>query len=1774
MRSRSLYTALFALLCVAIVAALPGAERSRAAGSTPIYQDPSYTPAERAADLVARMTPQQRATELTSSQAPAIPALGVSVYGWWNEALHGVSRESTAASGNAVTLTNTTSYPIDQSLGSSWDPGLVYRVATSISDEAREVVRSNKLDLDFYSPTMNLQHDPRWGRNDESYGEDPLLTGTIVSQFVDGLEGKDQSGNLLPSANGYYKAIATIKHYDANNSEVNRRSGSADMDDRTLREYYTEAFRYITQNAHEGSVMSSYNSVNGVPTAASTYLMDTLLRQTFGFTGYVTSDCDAIAGITSQHHWQPAGFPHPLTGIEALAFSLTAGEDLECNAGFTGSNTYKSNLINALDMAITTPEGVATVNDLDVAATRLFTTRMELGEFDPDSNVPWVTQARAAVPQGTWVNNNTNNAITETPARLALAREAADKSLVLLKNQTTTLKDGSTGKLLPIHVPATGAFKVLVIGAFGNNSNFYLGGYSSTQGAAGQAKEVTPYNGLKAAIQTINPSATVDFLRGFTGTSNTASALTTIDPAAVAAAANYDYVVVYTGTDSGTATEDRDRTAITLPAAQDSLISQVAAQNPNTISVMETIGPMDISAWEPAVSSIVWSSYNGMRKGEALADVLLGAYNPTGRTDGIWYQNVGQIPPITSYAIRPVGATGRTYMYYNGPLTYPFGYGLSYSSFSFSNLQIDNHALDANDTVHVSADVTNTSTVAGTDVVELYVNTPDADPSLQRPIKRLEGFQQVSLDPGETKTITFALKVPSLAFYDDTAGKWTVDNGRYGIQISTSSADSDIQLQDFVSVTGTLAPVPSVVTAKPTMPGDDARGISERVDFPENSIINPDLTVAMNDDTLYGFIQTGSSKPFPAGMTFSYSSDHTDVAYVDGDGVIHTLGNGAATITATATYAGVSKSTQFVVRVLSDASDLNVNGKPVAGFNPDVLNYDVIVPDHVLAVPQVTADAPSDATVSVTQATAIPGTATATVTGPDGLTATYTVNFARSAKSDDFESPTLGSQWSWVREDPAKWSLTANPGSMTITPETGDLTTTTNTAHNLLLQPALGDWTIESKLTFSIKPGTNFQQGGIIAYQNDDNYLKVDWEKQSANTQFRVILEDSRTGVAVNQVLASPVADAIVPSSNTVWFRMAKTGQIYSIFYSVDGTTFVPLWTTGATLVNPRVGLFSTNGSGTSTNLSVAFDYFHVTNVSGVTTAPPVTTAIVSPDAVNGWYTSNPTVTLSAADSTGYGIESTQYRIDDDDTWQTYTGPFQVTGDGIHTVDFFSTDNAGDVEETQTLNIQIDTTAPVVTVAPDRSPDHNGWYTAPVTMTATGDDGPGGSGIASCDPPLTYSGPDTATAGPITLSCVDVAGNSSSGQSPAFEYDATAPVVTTSPDLIVEATGPAGAAVNYDPATAVDSLDGPETATCAPASGSTFPLGHTSVLCSASDAAGNLGTASFDVYVPDTTAPQVTVPDNMIVEATGPSGAVVTYPDATAVDLVDGPRPATCTPASGSTFPLGQTTVTCSATDTAGNTGSSTFQVLVRDTTAPVVQPHADIVANATEAGGTHVTFTVTAQDVVDGTLTPTCAPASGSLFPSGHTTVVCSATDAHGNTGSTTFDVYVKDAATQMKAVLDQLNALLPDGGHGFFFFFPRRDGFETLRDAIHRLNDSLRSANWVDGNHLQTIRGSRVFADDAEAVQDLQSALKSRRPPFPVTTLPGLISQLVAADRLLAVVAISDATTAGGDTRQLAQARSELAKGDALATSRPDAAVDHYGNAWQDAQNARRRH
>jgi beta-glucosidase len=897
-----------AALCCAVVTNAPAASANAPArtAATPIYLDPHYLPAERAADLVSRLTLAQKAEQMNSSSAPAIPELGVAAWGWWNEAAHGVARQQTNTGANPPILTNTTSYPVDLSLGSTWNPGLVHEEAGRISDEARDVAPDNTQDLDFYSPTVNLARDPRWGRNDETWSEDPTLTGALAGQFVNGLQGQDENGRLPASAHGYLKAIATIKHFAANNSEYNRRTGSSDMDERTLREYYTAQFRDLIQTSGPGSIMSSYNEVNGVPAAANVHLIDTLARQTFGFGGYFTSDCDAVYEIQAGHHWQPPGAPAPLDQYGRTAYANAAGEDLDCDQGYHDGYNYGNTIPTAIANHIPTQTDVYNEGDVDVSLVRLFTARIQTGEFDAEDSVPWVRQARARLAPGTWTNSDANQAVTETPDRLALDQRVADESLVLLKNAPVS---GAKSALLPLKVPSSGSYRVAVMGAYANPSALYLGGYSSIQGNAGVAKEVNAYQGVKTAVQAIDHDAVVDYYPGVTG-----DKLQTVDPASVAAAKNYDAVIVVAGTDANTAAEDSDRTTLALPGAQSSLISQVAAQNPRTVAYLETMGEVDTSGFQAQVPALLWSSYNGQRQGAALADVLLGAKNPSGRLPFSWYRGLDQLPPIGDYAIRPTaGSQGRTYMYFTGDVTYPFGYGLSYSDFTYSNLTVDQNTADANATLHVTADVTNHGSRAGATVPQLYVGTPFEPASAQRPIKRLLAFQKVTVAPHHTARVSFTVPVPKFAFYDEAAKRYTVDPGTYDLQLGTSSAA--IAARASVRVGGTLRPTPSVVTAKPVEPGDAAQGVAQRVTFAPNTTVDPQLTVSMADESIAGYITKGASVPLPKGLTVTYRSDHPQVVGVEQDGTIRTAGAGVATVTATVHYNGRSASTTFVVHV-------------------------------------------------------------------------------------------------------------------------------------------------------------------------------------------------------------------------------------------------------------------------------------------------------------------------------------------------------------------------------------------------------------------------------------------------------------------------------------------------------------------------------------------------------------------------------------------------------------------------------------------------------------------------------------------------------------------------------------------------------------------------------------------------------------------------------------------------------------------------------------------
>lgn len=904
-RRRPLLLATALGLCIACAGA-----NASATAAAPVYRDPSYAPAERAADLVSRMTVQEKAQQLTSSRAPAIPRLGVKAYGWWNEAIHGVSREQTEDGAAPADLVNTTSYPVSLSMGSTWDPELVHEVADQVSDEAREVVRDNRYDLNFYSPTINLGRDPRWGRNDETYGEDPKLTAALATQYINGMEGRGRDGEPRPDSGGYLKTSTTIKHFAANNSEYNRTTGSSDMDERTLREYYAKPFEQVLEQTRPASIMTAYNRVNNVPATASTHLIDTLARKTFGFRGFLTTDCDSAREMQHGHHWQPPGHDDPVGPVERNAYANAAGVDLNCNQGLHDEHHYGNTLPTAVELGTPTANGTYTEDFLDASLVRLFTNRIRLGEFDDDANNPWVQQARERVPRGSWENSEANKAVTQTGERLDLARRAGSEALVLLKNGST-----SAGKqLLPLDVPRSGPFRVAVIGDYAAPEQMYLGGYSSEQGPSGRANSVNGLEGVKQAIERINPQATVDFLPG-TDPKDPARA----NAESIRKAADYDTAVVYAGTDDDHAEEEKDRATLQLPEPQTELIEGVAHRNPNTAVYLETVGAVDVTRFADDVPAILWSSYNGQRKGQALADVLTGEHNPSGHLPFTWYRGDAQLGRLGDYDIRPhQGHPGSTYQYFRGEPSYPFGHGLSYSDFDYGELRLDRDHIDADGTATARATITNRSDTAGSDVVQLYSSSLQRAGGSQqrsgndpRPDKRLAAFQKVRLEPGESREVTFRVPARDLAFFDEQHDRYAVDDA-YRLQLAGSS--TDVADERRLNVTGELVPKPQSVAVTPQATGDPGDSNASRVMYEPGTDIDPRLTVAMSDGTRRGYDAEGTAAQLPPGMRISYESNRPEVVRVDQAGV-HAGSAGVATVTATVEYRGRTQQTSFTVRV-------------------------------------------------------------------------------------------------------------------------------------------------------------------------------------------------------------------------------------------------------------------------------------------------------------------------------------------------------------------------------------------------------------------------------------------------------------------------------------------------------------------------------------------------------------------------------------------------------------------------------------------------------------------------------------------------------------------------------------------------------------------------------------------------------------------------------------------------------------------------------------------
>lgn len=1137
----------------------------------PIFEDTSYSFEERAADLIARMSVAQKGSQLISQGSSAIAATqlgggalnvpatkGVSQYTWWSEALHGYS--------NGTGASNATSYPQSLTAGSTWNPELYYREAAQISDEIRERTSTNSLgnaiNLTFYSPTVNMERDPRWGRNEESYSEDVYLDSKMGTQFVLGMEGKKQDGTLI-DPNGYYKLVSTVKHYTANNSEHNRLNGGATTDLRALREYYTAPYRNIIRNAGVSSVMTAYSTVNGEPCTYSSYLMDTLLRQTFGFDGYITSDCDATSSVYRQNYKDPYTNATP-TAVEQYSIALAHGDDLECNGGYDSNrnnNSYKTLAESMVSQGVTTDMGKFTENTIDVALERLMTARIKTGEFDDNLALTAAATARKTA-------YGSASGANQTADRLAIAEQVAEEGVVLLKN---------SGSVLPLAIPASGTYNVVIVGSW--QTNMYLGLYSTSV----STNTINIQKGITDAIKAKDADATVTYI-----TSNT---LTDANKTAISAA---DAVIVVAGTSSSYSAEDVDRTTNALPDNQAALISTVGKLNPKTVAIMETCGPMQVNTFENDVAAILWSSFGGIHKGVGFGKVITGEVNPSGKLTATWYQNVSNsgtsdIPGIDNYNLyHNATDSGRTYMYYQGetPVSYPFGYGLSYSTFAYSNLKLDADSYTADGTITATFDVQNTGTVAGKEIAELYIAQPDAAADLNRPIRRLEGFEKVELAAGGKKTLTMKVKIADLAFFNADQDKYVVDTGRYQVMVGGSSATSALTNTADLTVTGTLTAVPSVLTAKPNQTGDTAKGIEQRVIFDKGVTVDPQLTVAMNDESLYGHIIAQSSSPikkevtraFPEGTTVTYTSNRPSVVSVGENNVITTVAPGVATITAKLTYNGKSASTDFVVYVESSPylEDIKVGGTSISGFQSKTFNYSVTL-GSLTTVPEITTVSSNPSlTVVVSKPASLPGTAVIKTTNTDnGETATYYVGLGTAPVSTDFRQGSvvvLGKGWHVLNAnaDHAAWNDT---DGLSIITAQGAFSADA-TPENVYLESAFGNWVAQTEVKFDATPTVSNQQAGLIVYNDNLNYLRFVYEHPTSGTSNVV-----RAYKCVNGT-ESQVGSATAASLTALRMQIIKQGSVYTFKYSTDGTAWTAFSTTANVVFNcPQVGVLADNGS-------------------------------------------------------------------------------------------------------------------------------------------------------------------------------------------------------------------------------------------------------------------------------------------------------------------------------------------------------------------------------------------------------------------------------------------------------------------------------------------------------------------------------------------------------------------------------------------------------------------
>lgn len=699
-----------------------------------LWLDNTLSIEDRAEALVEAMTLEEKIGQLMD-QAPAIPRLNVPQYGWWNECLHGVARNGRA-----------TVFPQAIALGATFDEDLIYRVSTAISDEARAKFnvaiangnRSKYAGLTFWSPNVNLFRDPRWGRGQETYGEDTYLTSRIGVAFVRGIQGDDPD---------YLKAAACAKHYVVHSGpEALRHEFNAVVSEKDLWETYMPAFEALVTEAGVEGVMGAYNRTNGESCSASPYLMTEVLRRKWGFDGYFVSDCGAVKDIWRDH--QLTDSPQ-----SAASMAIKAGMNLNCGTTF-----------RHLDEAVR--EGLLSEAEIDEALIQLTKTKFRLGLFDPADEIPF---------------SDITGEVVGSEQHVSLAREVAQKSIVLVKN------DG----VLPLDREIKNLF---VTGPMAANADVLMANYYGISG-----NTVNFLDGLASAVSV---GTTIEYKYGQLPYRKNENPIDWTTGGAAAA----DACIAIMGIDGRWEGEEGesiasfnkgDNTDCRLPQPQLDFLKKIRRQGDNPLIVVITGGsPVIIPEVFEFADAVIYTWYPGEQGGNALADIIFGDVAPSGRMPFTVPYSIEDIPPYEDYAME-----GRTYRYMEKEPLFPFGFGLSYTSFGYSDIGVDKDEEE----LTVSIKVSNNGDVDADEVVQLYISSPGA--GMEHPIWSLRRIQRVDLGAGESEIISFDLDREAFMQVNEEGEKY-LPKGDYVISVSGSVPSGRSQ------ELGASAPVVAVVDWK------------------------------------------------------------------------------------------------------------------------------------------------------------------------------------------------------------------------------------------------------------------------------------------------------------------------------------------------------------------------------------------------------------------------------------------------------------------------------------------------------------------------------------------------------------------------------------------------------------------------------------------------------------------------------------------------------------------------------------------------------------------------------------------------------------------------------------------------------------------------------------------------------------------------------------------------------------------------------------------------